>query len=170
MDDDWYPQEQPAMPTRPDHFPATGPNSLGRFPARAGARVIDSLIIGVPALMAGATALVLTGQSETATVFPRWASALWFVMAVTYETVMVARWGQTVGKMAMGLKVGRIDNGRRPEWSQAAIRIALPAVSAGLPLQWAMVIYVTFYSTSAWNVMRRGVHDKAAGTIVVSTR
>lgn len=159
----------PTLPSEVDHFPATGPNSLARFVHRGLARAIDSAIIGVPVLLVGAATLVAADKAAGAPL-PRWVSIVWFVLAILYEATLVTWRGQTVGKMVMGIKVSRLDNGGRPHWSQAAIRIALPAVSAALPLQWAIVVYVSAYTTASWNPLRRGIHDQAAGTIVVATR
>ena len=51
--------------------------------------------------------------------FPLWVRPLWAVLAVAYEAPLVAWRGQTVGKLALGIKVARLDNGRPPLWWQA---------------------------------------------------
>jgi len=156
------------MPTGPDSFPATGVNSLASYGVRAAARIIDTLIIAGPVLLAATVVLAERGTADQG--FPRWSAAVWFALAVTYDTVLVAWKGQTVGMLAVGIKVARIDNGRRPSWAHAGIRIALPAMAAALPFDYAIVVYSGIFTTAAWNPMRRGWHDKAAGTVVVATR
>lgn len=172
MSENWYPTNRPEHPTEPADFPSTGRNSLARFGLRAAARVIDSALIGVPVLLLGLVVVLGVNGADPAepVTLPRWTSAVWFVLVVVYETVLVAWRGQTLGKMMVGIKVGRLDNGRPPLWWQAAIRIALPATAAALPLEWAMVVYSGVYSTVWWNPLRRGVHDQAGGTVVVASR
>lgn len=167
-DDDWYPPSTRTMPTEPADFPSSGRNSLALFAPRALARILDAALIGFPVLLIG-LATVLPSQGNEAEL-PRWTSAVWFVLVIVYETALVAWRGQTLGKLVMGVKVGRIDNGRPPPWWQAAIRIALPAAAAGLPFQWAIIAYSAIYSTVMWNPLRRGLHDQAAGTVVVASR
>ena len=169
MDDDWYPPERPAMPEGPEHFPATGVNSLASYGVRGVARAIDSLLIGLPVLAVGIGTLAAT-DADPNQGFPEWVAAVWFVLTVVYEVLFVRWRGQTLGKLAVGIKVSRLDNGRPPLWWQAGIRIALPAIAAGLPFGIASVAYVAVYSSSAWSPVRRGIHDKAAGTVVVVAR
>ena len=166
--DQWYPPEHPPMPTGPEHFPSSGLNSLATFWPRAAARVLDSLLIGVPVLVI--VAVVSYSASSADTGVPRWGSALWFVLAVAYETSLVAWRGQTLGKMALGIKVARLDNGRPPLWWQAAIRICLPAATAAFPFDIAIIVYPTVFLTAGFDPIRRGIHDRAGGTVVVVAR
>ena len=74
-----------------------------------------------------------------------------------YDVVCVARWGRTLGKKVRGLRVVRLDDGGKPRVLQAIVRgLLLPFLFSG----WG-----------AYSVMskraHRGLHDRAAGTIVV---
>jgi uncharacterized RDD family membrane protein YckC len=89
------------------------------------------------------------------------------IIAITYEVTLVALKGQTVGKMVVGIRVARADNGGLPGWGPAAIRWALPSILAFIPMiGWlaCLLVYLSFL----WDDRRQGWHDKAAATVVVS--
>jgi uncharacterized RDD family membrane protein YckC len=167
--DDGQTDTQPAIPTGPESFPATGPNALARPWTRAVARIADTLIVSTPFVFTVVVVLAITGQLESQE-FPLWVRPLWAVMAVAYEVPLLAWRGQTVGKLAVGIKVARLDNGRPPLWNQAAMRIGLPAVLMSIPHPLGVVAASALYFSFSWDAMGRGVHDKAAGTVVVASR
>jgi len=167
--DDAQADTHPAIPTGPDSFPATGPNALARPWTRAVARLADTVIVTIPFLVVVLIVLGVTGHLEDQD-FPLWVRPLWALMAVAYEVPLLAWRGQTVGKLALGIKAARLDNGRPPLWHQAAMRIGLPAVVLSIPHPLAIVAASALYCSSGWDTMGRGVHDKAAGTVVVASR
>ena len=97
-----------------------------------------------------------------------------------YEIVGVARWGRTVGKTIVGTRVVVATDGSVPGWKRAALRWAVPwgpsyltswapgvwgfLSLAVLGNAWLLVVY--------WGVLghprRQGLHDRVAGTIVVT--
>ena len=81
---------------------------------------------------------------------------LWAVLAVAYEAPLVAWRGQTVGKLALGIKVARLDDGRPPLWWQATMRIGLPAVLLSIPHPIGIVAASVVYFSSSWDVLRPG--------------
>jgi uncharacterized RDD family membrane protein YckC len=96
------------------------------------------------------------------------------VVFVPYQVVAVAVWGRTVGKAASRTKVVREEDRGPVGWVGALTRWAVPAVPtlavsfvsdvAGLvALLWAIVVY----SGILRDGQHRGLHDQAAGTIVV---
>lgn len=160
------------LPTDRDSFPESGPNALARVGPRAAARLLDAVVLAVPLVLLVAVILVATGfqPEKPSDALPAWVPALWFVVVVAYESILVAWRGQTVGKFAFGIRVARLDNGRPPLWWQAAIRVALPAVIATVPHAIAQLAFLGVYFSSVFDAMGRGFHDKAAGTVVVTTR
>jgi uncharacterized RDD family membrane protein YckC len=167
--DDWQPEARPALPTGPDSFPATGPNALARPWTRVVARLADTAIVSAPFLFLVAIVLTVTGQLNEDE-FPLWVWPLWAVLTVAYEVPLLAWRGQTVGKLALGIKVARLDDGRPPLWWQATLRIGLPAVIMSIPHPIGIVVASGLYFSSTWDPMGRGGHDKAAGTVVVASR
>jgi uncharacterized RDD family membrane protein YckC len=159
----------PRHPTGPESFPTTGPNALAKPWTRAAARVLDTVVVAAPFFFLVVVVLAITGGlSEDR--FPLWVRPLWAVLVVAYEAPLLAWRGQTVGKFVLGIKVARIDDGRPPQWAQAAMRIGLPAVLMSIPHPLGIVAASAVYFSSSWDPIGRGGHDKAAGTVVVASR
>ena len=88
--------------------------------------------------------------------------------AVLYEPLMVARWGATVGKLAVGIRVVRFADGGQVPAGRSWIRALLPTTAGALTLGvgWFAVWFVLECSMTrrrGW----RGWHDSLAGTVVV---
>ncbi len=159
--------------------------------ARAAARVIDSLIqaalgVGGLLLIFLATFCIWCSTRE-----PNSGQAALGALAligwVLYEPVMVAWRGQTLGKAICRIRIIRASDGETPNLGQAAVRWAIPAAAgvattlvaamviagvkadaARLPVMfaaWAPLYLTSFLDDDD---QRRGWHDKAAHTIVVS--
>jgi uncharacterized RDD family membrane protein YckC len=90
------------------------------------------------------------------------------VLYIAYDTVLIARTGQTLGKKWLGMRVANLDNGSTPSVQTSLVR--------------ALVLWVPFAFCCAclWTVIcggwsffdkpyKQGLHDKAAKTVVVST-
>jgi uncharacterized RDD family membrane protein YckC len=79
-----------------------------------------------------------------------------------YTWLMHGRYGQTLGKMAVGIKVVRGADGGRVSYARAFGRaLAESALGFGtLPL-------VLSYFWPLWDRRRQALHDKIAGTTVV---
>jgi uncharacterized RDD family membrane protein YckC len=137
--------------------------SLGR---RGVALVLDWFVVAVP-LIPVAVALALSGhefdRNELVVL-----SAVSVAATVAYQTVCVAMWSRTLGKLAMSCRVVRSDDGSRLGWSAAAVRSLVPAVAGAVP-GIGPVLLVPVYGTAAIDVRRQGLHDKAAGSLVVDS-
>lgn len=83
------------------------------------------------------------------------------VIAVLYQIVLIALWGRTVGKLLVGIRVVRVNDGRSPGWVKSIIRYLV----INLPfLAWLVQMSPIFYDS------RQGWHDRAASTIVIRRR
>lgn len=80
--------------------------------------------------------------------------AIWAVIGA-YATVSWRRGGQTIGMKPWRLRVVTADGGR-PCWHALMIRYVLLSASAGTALLWCLL-----------DSQRRGLHDLAAGTVLV---
>jgi uncharacterized RDD family membrane protein YckC len=162
--------EAAEVPQEPGSFPEAGPNSLASIGQRAVGRLIDSFVLLVPALLLTLPfAEVKGGRLAGIPVWMGFLTAL--VIPVAYETVLISWRGQTIGKVTMGIRVARLTDGERPTAYQAGIRVALPVALALLPLgilaaMLSLVVYLMAFS----HPLRQGLHDRAAGTVVVRTR
>ena len=131
---------------------------------RAVAATVDLAMIGLPVLL-GAVEMLHGGDrlsDADALVLGVMAS----VMTVVYHTAGVALTGRTVGKALMSCRVVRSDTGGRVTWSHAAIRALVVAVGLALPALVLPALAVIF-GAAVFDRWRRGLHDRAAGTIVV---
>lgn len=158
-------------PTTRDDLPDRGPGAPGAWGLRAAARVFDVVVIWYPcALLASALGVkVVEGEVEG----PRWPSFVFPIAFILYETVMVSRFGQTIGKWLCRVKVVDWDTGDLPLSTSAAVRAVVPGIFLILSLFGGVLSYLLFvipliYLTSIADSVYRGLHDKAAHTIVLA--
>lgn len=168
FDADGQPMPSRRIPTRED-FPQTGANSLASIGQRGVARIIDLLVLSVPAVLVVVPFVHVDGDEVTADV-PQWVGMVALGILVAYETMMIAWRGQTVGKWVMGLRVARFTDGGTPTVGQALLRILFPACFLAIPIPVIDTMWIVVYLSSMYSPMRRGWHDKAGGTIVIRTR
>lgn len=162
--------QPPRRPTEPGDFPRSGPYALGAIWQRALARLFDVFLVAIPVAVALlATTEVRDGQLVVEDV-PRWVVPVQVGLQVVYETIAVALWGRTLGKLLLGLRVTRFVDGKGPSWGQSAQRIVLPSVAWAIPIDGAALLAAGVYLTSVFDPLRRGWHDRYAGTIVLRTR
>ena len=89
-----------------------------------------------------------------------------FVFGAIYTVAPTALFGQTPGKIAMGTRVVAERDGSLPGWRRAAIRWAVPGLLGRLPTV-GMGVSLAVMASLVFDPRRRGLHDRAAGTIVV---
>ena len=132
---------------------------------RVGALALDQVIVALPVVVV----IVASGFKPSDTVTSE--SLIAFNIAVTavalvYQTVMIALLGRTVGKLALGTRVVRLVDGARPGWTEAVMRALVPLSLGAIPSV-GLFLVVLVYSLALWTPLRQGLHDKAAGTLVV---
>jgi uncharacterized RDD family membrane protein YckC len=137
-----------------------GAVGLDRFPPgvwlRFAGRFLDAL-----AIFGAAFVIQLTVMIAWYTPRPAASNLLWFLVAVGYETIMVAATGRTIGKLAIGARVVSDDGG-----PVGPARAALRALLANLfcvALLPAALLGISIERDSR----RRGWHDRIAGTRVI---
>ncbi|MGW7354591.1 RDD family protein [Streptomyces sp. NPDC054784] len=87
------------------------------------------------------------------------------VFMLLYEWLMVALVGGTFGKLAMGLRVVRENDGQLPGVGGGFIRYIIPIVGAFLCYIGAVLVYLSPFFDNSGKL--QGWHDRAAGTVVV---
>lgn len=130
------------------------------------ARLIDYAIIYAISGVMWLLVLAGTALSDTPSVGPFIFAVLFTVaLAVAYEVVLTAQYGQTVGKRVMGLRVLRTDLGTQafPTGGQSFMRFLVPNVAAIVPFGSAIV-----YASILWGRNGKGWHDMVAKTTVVN--
>ena len=89
-----------------------------------------------------------------------------------YEVPLTATRGQTLGKMALKIRVVQADNGLVPGWGKSAGRWLVPAIPGLVelirPSLWSVgLLSFLVYASLTWDKARQGWHDKAVKTFVV---
>lgn len=165
------------MPLEPGAFPRSGVNSLATTGSRALARVLDLLVLGVPVLIVLSVVVGILSGGDQSYLSDLSGTQTWELfmapgvsLAIIYETICTTLWGQTVGKLALGIRVARLANGRCPLWWESALRIALPGAIAIIPHPAALAAAISLYVVAGFDPIRRSVPDRAAGTVVVRAR
>ncbi len=145
----------PAPRQRQDQLATTGQRVIG---AVADLGVFGAIVSSPFVLLRGAVRL--DGASVAAFV------AVVFVLHGVYVVVPTARWGRTFGKLIVGARVVMQDDGTLPGWRASVLRWFLPAIAWLIPyVGWAVSIGLR--ATLVRDPLRRGLHDRMAGTIVV---
>jgi uncharacterized RDD family membrane protein YckC len=166
---------------------ATGPLGPGGQPLaewwkRLVAAIIDGFIIGIPANIIGGilfsglfaastpTFNPNTGQFEGGGGFFAGFLAAWGAFVLMYLVLTAAYYiylhssrGQTVGKMAMKIKVVDIETGELIPYGRAGIRWAVQQVLALLCGIGGLVDGLW----PLWDQKRQALHDKPANTVVI---
>ncbi|CAM5226815.1 MULTISPECIES: RDD family protein [Streptomyces] len=165
--------------------PGGGPYGPGGYPAdplagmppladsgkRTLARIIDMILVGIVVLLLtwaiGVSAYTL--DSERAEVGRSLAqSVIAAVLYIAYDTILMTRSGQTLGKKWLGLRVANLENGATPSVQTMLIR----SLVLWVPFAFCCACIWTAIS-GGWSFFdkpyKQGLHDKAAKTVVVST-
>ncbi|MER7934972.1 RDD family protein [Streptomyces sp. NPDC093272] len=91
------------------------------------------------------------------------------VLFVGYDTLMTARSGRTLGKKWLGMRVADLSDGSTPSAQTSLVR----ALVLWLPFAFCCACVWTVIC-GGWSFFdkpyKQGLHDKAAKTVVVSTR
>ena len=165
--------------------PASGSGSLANPGRRLGARLLDGLVL-LPVSALIIVAIVVFVAPHVGPVFPAAKTAsdagtssrtpgfVWLELAIfagifvlnlvqaVYETVAVARYGRTLGKAWLGIRIVRTD-GSPLDWGRAAGRTGLYFV-----MGWIGVVGLVNELWCLWDEDRQCLHDKAVGTLVVN--
>lgn len=136
---------------------------LARPGARLGARVLDIIIEVVVLIVVG---LVVLGGEFSNSDIGVTDLLLPAAVGVAYEVVLIALWGQTLGKRMVGIKVINAAHGGVPGWGKAIGRWAIPGLVSLIPL-FGWLLAILCYVSLTWDRVYQGWHDKVAGTLVI---
>lgn len=142
----------------PENLSAPRVNVIGR---RVLATIVDLLLFSVLSFVLSSMAGTASGGggSVSLSLDGAWA-LLFFVLVFGYYMVMEGRWGQTVGKMLLGIKVVRAGTDEAPGLGKAAIRTLLRFVDG-------LFFYLVAFVAAVASTNNRRLGDMAAGTLVV---
>ncbi|MFD5587655.1 MULTISPECIES: RDD family protein [unclassified Streptomyces] len=179
-----YPQ-QPGYPGGPAGYPG-GPAAprLASMGRRFGARVIDAVVFGVvygilaaagvasfmnqakdcdPSAADYETCLNNASSNMASGVFA--AIGVLAVIGLVYEWLLTGLLGATLGKLAVGIRVVKVEDGQKPGLGKSFIRWIIPVVGSVACGIGQLLVYLSpFWDKSG---RQQGWHDKAASTMVV---
>ncbi|GAA2229288.1 RDD family protein [Streptomyces amakusaensis] len=157
--------------------PLAGMPPLADFGKRLAARIVDALIIFIPlfllSLIFGGWNVGDSGDSwddiaNDVNTGRQWAWSLISLVAyIAYDTLMVKKDGQTIGKRLFKLRVALLNDGGTPDTRSALLRATVlwaPALICCFCVWW-LVIIITIIADKPY---RQGLHDKAGKTVVVT--
>lgn len=130
------------------------------FWIRFAAVIIDTIVVGVASGIFGAVAGAVFAVSPESGAFIV-IQLMGALGAIVYEIAMIAAYGATVGKMALGLKVIRAQGGE---------------IGAGLSVGRyfskfiSALILLIGYMMAGWDPEKRALHDRICDTRVIKTR
>jgi uncharacterized RDD family membrane protein YckC len=164
--------------------PGLGPVEVSSLGLRFFARLIDVLLVftvAITLLFAGLLSIYshtvcgASGCHREITGDPLQAIYLTVViigvLAFLYEFLMIALRGQTLGKMAMGIKVVRLDNGQVPGFGRAFPRQVLPGLAGLVPFCGGLLVLLVYLSVFFDRTGRKQTwYDQAAGDVVIRVR
>jgi uncharacterized RDD family membrane protein YckC len=128
--------------------------------------LVDGLITGIPGWIIIMVFLQDTFRSAATSATPQWFNPTFYVLGligVVYQALMLAAKGQTLGKMALKIKVVRVDGGdisAGQAWGRELLRFVLGAI----PCLGVVADYLPAFMTKE----KTTIHDLAAKTRVVN--
>lgn len=122
---------------------------------RLAAWVIDYFIVSI---VAG----ILIQASANSDAFRSIGRSLALSTWPTYSIVLTHLRGQTLGRMALGIRIVNVADGRPPSWNRSTIRVLLLFGFVLVP-----ILAVLNCVRVLWDPRKRGWHDRAVQTIVV---
>ncbi|MGW0866800.1 RDD family protein [Streptomyces sp. NPDC002611] len=151
--------------------PLAGMPPLADSGKRTLARILDMILVGIVVWLVtwgfGVNEYdVDSDQIEVGKSF--WQSGVAAVLYIAYDTILIARTGQTLGKKLLHMRVANLDNGATPSVQNSLLRAAV----LWIPFAFCCACVWTAVC-GGWSFFDRpykqGLHDKAAKTVVVST-
>jgi uncharacterized RDD family membrane protein YckC len=151
--------------------PLAGMPPLADSGKRTLARVIDLILVGIVVWLLtwgfGVSEYdVDSDEVEYGKSFAQ--SLIAALLYIGYDTFMIAKSGQTIGKRLLNMRVANLDNGSTPSVQTALLRSAV----LWIPFAFCCACIWTAIA-GGWSFFdkpyKQGLHDKAAKTVVVST-
>ena len=161
-------------------IPGRGHAKLASTSQRALARIIDGVlffvvyIIVVAVGIASVSSTVHHNADGTTTTSGGGIAAFFAAIAILgaigllYEVVMVAIKGATLGKMAMGVRVVKSTDGGLPGWGGSIVRWIILQIGGFFCGIGYLIVGISFLFDGSGRM--QGWHDKAAHTLVISTK
>ncbi len=165
MDETPMTTEQPQMNTMPTEMPTqttaseTSTVVYASFGKRFLAVLIDIILVGfVTSILGSITGTVSTTSTGTYTMNP-----LGTLAGFVYYVAMIHKYGATVGKMALNIRVQDMTTGQNLDIIHAILREIVGKMLSGIALGLG-------YLWMLWNPQKQTWHDMIAKSIVVEVK
>ncbi|MFI0967189.1 RDD family protein [Streptomyces sp. NPDC021080] len=151
--------------------PLAGMPPLADSGKRVLARILDMILVGIVVwLLSWAFGVTEYNMDSNKIEFSKslGQSLVAAVLYVSYDTVMISKTGQTLGKRLFNHRVANLDNGSTPSVQTSLVR----ALVLWIPFAFCCACVWTAIA-GGWSFFdkpyKQGLHDKAAKTVVVDT-
>ncbi|MFD8004621.1 RDD family protein [Streptomyces mirabilis] len=151
--------------------PLAGMPPLADSGKRTVARIIDMILVGIVVwLLSWGFGVMQYNMNADKIEYSRGfgQSVIAAVLYVGYDTIMISRSGQTLGKKMFNLRVANLDDGSTPSVQTTLVR----SLVLWIPFAFCCACIWTAIA-GGWSYFdkpyKQGLHDKAAKTVVVST-
>lgn len=151
--------------------PLAGMPPLADSGKRVLARILDMILVGVVVwLVSWAFGVTEYNMDSNKIEYGKslGQSVVAAVLYVSYDTVMISKTGQTLGKRLFNHRVANLDNGSTPSVQTSLVR----ALVLWIPFAFCCACIWTAIA-GGWSFFdkpyKQGLHDKAAKTVVVDT-
>lgn len=149
---------------------STESDRLASIGQRAIAQLIDGLILliltmAISLLISGSILIDVNADSDSGNE-QLWILVAFLAVQLVYSMVFVALSGATLGKRIMKLRVVNRTDGSPVNWTYAAVRALVPTLAGVVPVI-GFALNIAVYVRAFFHPFRQGLHDAAAGTIVV---
>ncbi|MFC7329864.1 RDD family protein [Marinactinospora rubrisoli] len=142
------------------------------------ARLVDvvlalfcTFVVGIGAVLVSVVVAGGGEPDEAGPVFPILLVGGLVLVAFLYEWLQVAKWGRTIGKRVVGLRIVRADDGRPVSAGRAAVRAFCYSPGLYHVTNWLPVVQQLNLLWLLWDrPLRQCLHDKLARTVVVEDR
>ena len=156
------------MRAEPDSLSTPLGPPLARPLTRVAATLIDSCVfIPIVAIVFSRTGV--SGHQNVPVSVYNTSILIVYGVELAYQWLLIGRLGQTLGDMAVGVKVVGQSDLAPPGFLLAAQRIAVIALAGVVPSVGPLLVLVC-YLWMFWDPRRQGLHDKVARTLVIDLR
>ncbi|GAB2938808.1 RDD family protein [Streptomyces mayteni] len=149
--------------------PLAGMPPLANRGRRLIARIIDSIVVGAPVTLLMWPVVGHYGWSGDGQGGAYGSEAIVLVVYFIYEGLMLSARGQTLGKMAMRIRVAMLADGSVPHGNPGWVRAGVYSLPQLVPC-FGFIFWLVNVLNCTWDQpYRQCLHDKTARTVVVST-
>lgn len=144
--------------------PLAGMPPLANRGRRLVARIVDGLIIGIPVF--GVTTAIWGVDATIGESFAQ--GVIYAVIYLAYQVFMLPRYGQSLGKKLLKVRVGMLADGANPSNAAALRRESVYALVPIIPCC-GEIFWIIEVLWCTWDKpFRQCLHDKAGQSVVVS--